>query len=273
MIERWGIKNFELLQYVKEGLQPFYKGSEGLKPQMPPEVVEIESSIKDIRDEMAVLEKDFDSFQGHSISIEEWREFRHKTRVGESAGAVCYSDGSTDWIRKDYMNMKENLRLLEERLGKYQDLPSWKNYTEEDSFHSFNYAVLCLENSFFKMEDIEDLGKKITDTDGNAKIHSTKKSRWQEDKSKAIEIARKHIDECKKKGEEPEIADGIHLVRHQWTGSNFLDKTIRGWIKKEYPPESHKPGRKPGWRKRKAMTPKKIITQSTLNKLIISICF
>lgn len=155
MIECRAIEDYDLLKFAKGGLQPYYRGHNGFQPQMPPEAAEVINEINTIRKEIEENEKRFNYFSGTVISIEERRNLTGMPKVQECPGAEYYSDGSTDWIRESVANQKTNLRMREEYLAKYPDLPSWRNYDEKEDSDHFNYVIGCLVASFFKREDVE----------------------------------------------------------------------------------------------------------------------
>lgn len=246
-----GIKDFEIFQYVKDGLQPYYKGRRGIEPQLPPEVIDIQTSIKILSDEIDRQEKKFDGFRGTPIRLKEWRNITPEPRIQECPGAKYYSDGSTDWIREGYENQKANLAIYKKEMATYTDLPSWRNYDEHKDNYNLDSVILRLLTALFKREDIEAIeAKSNIDHPGGIQT-SPKMRRNQDDKRKAIEIAKAHVAACDKEGQIPILADGIDRVMNTNTNTSYRRKTIRDWIKTVYPPESRTPGRKEGWKERK----------------------
>ena len=65
----------------------------------------------------------------------------------------------------------------------------------------------------------------------------------QQDKLEAIKIAKLYIDDCANRGFLPMIKAAVDLVKEKHTKSLYKDEAIRNWIKKEFPTDSHKPGR------------------------------
>lgn len=268
-----GIKDFEILQYVKEGLQPYYKGRKGIEPLLPPEVIDIKTSIKILSDEIDRQEKNFDGFRGIPIRLKEWRNLTPESRIQECPGAKYYSDGSTDWIREGYENQKANLAIYKKELATYPDLPSWRNYDKHKDNYNLDSVILRLLTALFKREDIEAI-EATSNGDHIGGIKASPKMRpVQKDKGEAIAIAKAHIAECCKKGMPPNIVDGINRVMERLTGDLYVVDTIRNWIKEEYPAESRTPGRKKGWKERKETAKERTAKKDLFKTTIIFISF
>jgi len=67
----------------------------------------------------------------------------------------------------------------------------------------------------------------------------------QREKLIALEIAGQYVENCKNNGSIPSIKDAVEMVKREHMGQLYKDSTIHNWIKKEFPTESRKPGRRP----------------------------
>ncbi len=241
LIKHLGSKDFELLDFIKDGLQPYHDSA---SPVLPPGIADIKSEIYTITRDMEEAVKTYDGFTGRSIDVKEWRRLQPKPRVQEVLGAKYYSDGSTDWIRESHENQKKNLELYHHELDKHQDLPTWKDYEFPKYPSQRKELTSIVMKYYYKREDVDLITLHV-------KNSGSKKRDNQQDKELAIAIARTHIEDCDKKGEVPIIADCVLRVMKRHTGRLYKYATIHGWICTEYPKESRTSGRKPGWRERR----------------------
>jgi hypothetical protein len=139
LIERWGIKDFELLDYVKKGLQP-YNGYGN--PFPPPDYFYKTSILNQLRNHMLLLETMY--------SPDGLRQMQdNNPDGGYSFESLC---------RRGYPSIEKEFKKLKKELDRIENPYSWENVTlSESDFDQANTIIDYLQRVNFNLHDIEEI--------------------------------------------------------------------------------------------------------------------
>lgn len=205
LIKRWEIEPFELIDYVKRGLQPYDQNG---KPKLP----------KYVKDAIQMLE--------NNVRI-----------IGEAQTRQSFLDRSIEIaaIVKDWRKRNQS---VEECKNKLMKNPSavWENFNLPEDEKKAEVEIKILVNSYYKRDQAKAFKKKIKISD--------KKKKSRPDQLHKIECQRV-AKQLWEKNPNRTIADIIQSdeINQVTAPKVYAEKTIRNWIKESCP--NRRPGRRP----------------------------
>jgi hypothetical protein len=188
LVLRWKIKDFEIVEYVIQGLQPY---NDIMKPIIPPGVAKWTDIIREHREDIADIEEQFPEFKNKYRTIDWWCELNIDTK-DDSTGKykkIDYPDGSDTDIRAEYESKRTEIEILEAKLNQYPDLPSWKGYELPGRSKDIRAVVSNLLDSLFEIDDILQLEKAITCEDSSSNKSVLMDDLTQKERDKVVENA------------------------------------------------------------------------------------
>lgn len=215
LVKRWNIPDFQIVEYVQQGLQPY---NDVGKPMIPPGVAKSFDIIREHWEDIASIEAKFPDFKNRYRTIDWWCELNIDTR-DDSTGKfknIDYPDGSDTDIRAEYESKRTEIEVLETRLNQHPDLPSWKGYELPCRNKEIESVIAILLNSHFKLDDVIEIEQTVESKESLPMDDYPS----QKDRGKAVENAFiRHVYSWEiwyqgKKLNPIQNVDGIHYIAH-----------------------------------------------------------
>jgi hypothetical protein len=232
LLKRWNIFDFELFEYVKQGLQPH---SKLCKPISPP----------DVSEELNHAEKLEGTLLEYRRVKHLW-ETRSKSKPIFPIVRIFHVMDIMDGVEDKIAHTEQEIKTQKEKLSQ-MNIYSWGNCQLPESEEEASSLFNCLANYIYKMDQVEEFEKEFN-------LGPNKKDKPDKSKStdKKLRPNQKHKIECRKVAERlwkkdptTTIADMIMKdeIVNACDGKIYSEKTIRNWINILCPDRS--PGRRP----------------------------
>lgn len=148
VIEKLGINDFELFDFVKEGLPPYTHAREKLPP---PNVSDILQSIEE-------AEKEKDTLEFYNSGLKPKSDIAIKNileAVKKNPALALNYLAPSPYIRGLHENAKKRMQELNAKLKEIDDRYCWQDYELPNDRMKIRRIYDSLLNSLYKVEDIE----------------------------------------------------------------------------------------------------------------------
>lgn len=143
LIQEWNIKDFELFEHVKAGLQPFNRFG---RPLPPPDVYFKKLLRKKLKDR-----SDFLKFRYSWITLSPEEKIAYCKRDVRTAYGLQQTSKSA---QSECKSITRELESLDRELSQIPDINSWANYELPEDGKSAEGVINSLLNAFFKLDDV-----------------------------------------------------------------------------------------------------------------------
>lgn len=159
LIQEWKIRDFELFEYVKAGLQPYNQAGKALPPP------DISYKRDHIKARLRLLNNKADTLKFYhgwvTLSPEQKKQY-----FEEDIRRVLWAATHERSAQSEYDQTMKDIESLESELSQIENINSWANYELPEEYQGARAIMDLLLRSYFHIEDIN---KTLTPVKGQEK--------------------------------------------------------------------------------------------------------